>query len=187
MSRLLFISLLISGLCLQTIGKPIGLAFTDKLKDYTGKAYDIRPRGKIIVYLFLSPECPLCRNYAPIVQKMSEQYKNIQFYGIISGRTFSKGQVGAYVKDFSLTFPVLMDVDKSVANELKATVTPEALLVGSDGKEYYRGLIDDWITGLGRKRAQAKELYLNESIQNLLAGTPTVSATLPIGCLISNY
>lgn len=188
MSRLLFLSLLITGLCLQSIGKPPhGEVFTERLKDYTGKAYDIKPKGKILVYLFLSPECPLCQNYAPIVQKMSEKYKDIQFYGIISGRTFTKGQIGAYARDYKITFPVLIDTDKSVANELKATVTPEALLVGTDGKEYYRGLIDDWITGLGAKRAITKQLYLDESIQNLLAGTPTVTATKPIGCLISNY
>ncbi|WPV69827.1 MULTISPECIES: redoxin family protein [unclassified Chitinophaga] len=184
MSRLLLLSLLIT---MQSIGHPHGTSFTERLKDYTGKAYDIRPQGKIVVYLFLSPECPLCRNYAPIVQQLSEKYKGVQFYGIISGRTFTKGQIGAYVKDFNLTFPVLIDTDKEVANSLKATVTPEALLVGSDGKEYYRGLIDDWITGLGTKRAKTTQLYLDQSIQNLVAGVPTVTKTTPIGCLISNY
>lgn len=184
MSRLLLLCLLIS---MQSIGNPHGTSFTERLKDYTGKAYDIRPQGKIVVYLFLSPECPLCRNYAPIVQQLSEKYKNVQFYGIVSGRTFTKGAVAAYVKDYSLTFPVLMDTDKEVANSLKATITPEALLVGSDGKEYYRGLIDDWITGLGTKRAKTTQLYLDQSIQNLVAGVPTVTKTTPIGCLISNY
>lgn len=187
MSKLLLLSLLITGLCTQSIGRPNGTAFNERLKDYTGKAYDIRPQGKVIVYLFLSPECPLCKNYAPIVQKLSEKYKTVQFYGIISGRTFTKGQVGAYVKDYNLTFPVLIDTDKEVANSLRATVTPEALLVGSDGKEYYRGLIDDWITGLGTKRAKTTQLYLDQSIQNLVAGVPTISKTTPIGCLISNY
>ncbi|SFW51461.1 Thiol-disulfide isomerase or thioredoxin [Chitinophaga sancti] len=172
---------------MQSIANPHGTAFNERLKDYTGKTYDIRPQGKIVVYLFLSPECPLCRNYAPIVQKLSEKYKSVQFYGIISGRTFTRGQVAAYAKDFNLSFPVLMDTDKEVANSLKATITPEALLVGSDGIEYYRGLIDDWITGLGTKRAKTTQLYLDQSIQNLVAGVPTITKTTPIGCLISNY
>ena len=191
MSRLFYCALLAGILFTQTLNAQlIASAVTSsvaKLKDVNGKAYTLKPMGKAVVYVFLSPECPLCKNYAPILQAMKEKYQDVQFYGIISGRTFLKDEVAAYVKDYSISFPVLMDTDKRVAAYLRATVTPEVLLIGKNGKEYYRGLIDDWVTGLGTKRTRPTRRYLELAINNLFAGNELVSSTKPIGCLISNY
>jgi thiol-disulfide isomerase/thioredoxin len=164
-----------------------GMTTAGRLKDYNGKTFTVKPQGKAVVYLFLSPECPLCKNYAPVLQTLQNKYPEIQFYGIISGRTFTRADVADYARDYKISFPILMDSDKQVAGYLNATVTPEALLVGNNGKEYYRGLIDDWVTGLGTKRAKVTRKYLDQAIGNLLAGSELVAATKPIGCLISNY
>jgi thiol-disulfide isomerase/thioredoxin len=158
-----------------------------KLKDYNGKTFAIKPTGKAVVYAFLSPECPLCKNYAPVLQSLKDKYPDVQFYGIISGSTFTKSEISTYVKEYGITFPVLMDADKRVADYMSATVTPEVLLIGDNGKEFYRGLIDDWVTGLGTKRVKATKKYLELAISNLLTGHELVSSTRPIGCLISNY
>jgi thiol-disulfide isomerase/thioredoxin len=191
MPKFLVIALLCSCLTVQSLRAQLLASnnFTPaaRLKDCYGKSYALKPAGKNIVYLFLSPECPLCRNYGPILAALQQKYKDVQFYGVVSGKTFTSHDVAVYVKDYGINFPVLMDGNKHVADALKATVTPEALLVGSNGKEYYRGLIDDWVTGLGAKRAKASKLYLDQAIGNLLQGSEMVSATTPIGCYISNY
>ena len=113
MSRLLFLFLLI-GFFEAHAGDHPEMNKSKRLKDVTGKTYDIKPEGKTVVYLFLSPECPLCRNYAPIVSQLSAKYKDVQFYGIVSGRTFTKEEVKAYVRDYKIPFPVLMDVAKNI-------------------------------------------------------------------------
>lgn len=191
MPKLLVFVLLAGLLSLQTTTTKLiastGFTTGGSLKDYNGKTHTIKPRGKAVVYLFLSPECPLCKNYAPVLQAMQQKYPEIQFYGIVSGKTFTRDMVAEYAKDYKITFPILMDPDKHAAASLRATVTPEALLIGENGREYYRGLIDDWVTGLGTKRAKATKLYLSLAIENLLSGSDLTYATQPIGCLISNY
>ena len=191
MPKLLVCVLLAGLLSLQTVTTRViastGFTTGGSLKDYKGKTHTIKPRGKAVVYLFLSPECPLCKNYAPVLQAMQRKYPEIQFYGIVSGKTFTREIVAEYAKDYKITFPILMDPDKQAATSLKATVTPEALLIGENGREYYRGLIDDWVTGLGTKRAKATRLYLALAIENLLSGSDLTYSTQPIGCLISNY
>ncbi|MCF6407959.1 redoxin domain-containing protein [Chitinophaga filiformis] len=191
MSRLFFCALLSGILSVHTLSAQFiasaNVMSAGRLKDYNGKTFTVKPTGKPVVYIFLSPECPLCKNYAPVLQSLQNKYKDIQFYGIISGQTFTKSEVAEYAKDYNITFPILMDTDKKVANYLNATVTPEALLIGNNGKEYYRGLIDDWVTGLGTKRVKATRKYLELAISNLLTGNELVSRTTPIGCLISNY
>ncbi|PWV50735.1 redoxin domain-containing protein [Chitinophaga sp. S165] len=191
MSRLFFCALLSGILSVHTLSAQLiassNAMSAGRLKDYNGKTFTVKPAGKPVVYIFLSPECPLCKNYAPVLQQLQNKYKDVQFYGIISGKTFTKSDVADYAKDYKITFPMLMDADKKVAGYLNATVTPEVLLIGSNGKEYYRGLIDDWVTGLGTKRIKATRKYLEQAINNLQTGNELVSQTTPIGCLISNY
>ncbi|SHN77586.1 redoxin domain-containing protein [Chitinophaga sp. CF418] len=191
MSRLFFCALLSGILSVHTLSAQLlasaNVMSAGRLKDYNGKTFTVKPAGKPVVYIFLSPECPLCKNYAPVLQGLQSKYKDVQFYGIISGQTFTQREVAEYAKEYNITFPILMDTDKKVANYLNATVTPEALLIGNNGKEYYRGLIDDWVTGLGTKRIKATRKYLELAINNLLTGNELVSQTTPIGCLISNY
>jgi len=187
MPKLLFLSLLISSLYARPVNTNFKIGGVIKAKDFNGNSYTITPDAKPVVYIFLSPECPLCQNYAPIVQALADKYKGIQFFGVVSGSTFTKEAVAAYARDYKIKFPLLKDTDKKIAHELKATVTPEALLIGKKGKEYYRGLIDDWVTGLGTKRFKANSNFLDQAIINLITGSEEVYSTKPIGCFISNY
>jgi thiol-disulfide isomerase/thioredoxin len=165
----------------------VKLASVSKLKDFNGKTYTIKPAGKSVAYLFLSTECPLCKNYAPVLEKLQKEHPEIQFYGVISGVTFSRTEVATFTKDYGISFPLLMDPAKHISNTMKATVTPEVILTGADGKEYYRGLIDDWVVGLGKTRKVVTKKYLEQAITNLEAGGQPLTATTPIGCLISNF
>ncbi|MCK7560147.1 hypothetical protein MKQ70_36605 [Chitinophaga sedimenti] len=75
-----------------------------------------------------------------------------------------------------------------LVRQLKATTTPEVVLLDKHGNIYYRGLIDNWVSALGKKRARATELYFSDALSGLVAGSlikPTFTA--PIGCLINEY
>lgn len=191
MSKLFLLTLLGGLLITQPLSAQliadVKLASVNRLKDFNGKMFTVKPAGKSVAYLFLSTECPLCKNYAPVLEKLKHKYPDVQFYGIISGITFSKSEVATFTKDYGITFPVLMDPAKHISTSLRATVTPEVILIGNDGKEYYRGLIDDWVVGLGKTRRVASKNYLEQAINNLAAGGQPLTATTPIGCLISNF
>jgi thiol-disulfide isomerase/thioredoxin len=191
MSKLFLVTLLAGLLMTRPLSAQliagVKLASVSRLKDFNGKTFTIKPAGKSVAYLFLSTECPLCKNYAPVLEKLQLKYPDIQFYGIISGVTFSKSEVAAFTKDYGITFPVLMDPAKHISTNMKATVTPEVILTDKDGKEYYRGLIDDWVVGLGKTRRVTSKKYLEQAINSLEAGGKPLTATTPIGCLISNF
>ncbi|WP_449436222.1 hypothetical protein [Pedobacter steynii] len=55
-----------------------------KLIDLNGKAGQINLSTPVI-FVFLSPECPLCKNYLPGLVKLQNANKGISFYGIIPG------------------------------------------------------------------------------------------------------
>jgi len=191
MAKLLLLTL-ISGLFLtqpvsaQLIARE-KLAPVNRLKDFNGKTFMVKPAGKPVAYIFLSTECPLCKNYAPVLQAMQQKHPEIQFYGIISGITFLRSEVAAFTRDYGITFPLLMDPAKHIANSLDATVTPEVILMGKNGKEYYRGLIDDWVVALGKTRKVATKKYLEQAINSVETGGEPLPATTPVGCLISNF
>lgn len=188
----LFLLILLSGLTvIQSANAQLiagsKLAAVSKLKDFNGKTFPVKPTGKPVAYLFLSTECPLCKNYAPVLQALQNKYKDVQFYGIISGATFSRKDVAEYVKDYGITFPVLMDPAKHMSNSMNATVTPEVILLSGTGQEYYRGLIDDWVVGLGKTRKVVSKKYLEQAINSWQTGAGPIAATVPVGCLISNF
>lgn len=160
---------------------------SSKLKDYNGKTYTVKPSGRSVAYVFISTECPLCKNYAPVLQALQDKYKDVQFYGIVSGITFSRPEVATFTKEYGIKFPVLMDPSKKISAAMNATVTPEVILLNEDGKEYYRGLIDDWVVSLGKTRRVTSKRYLDQAIYSMQKGGPAVAATTPIGCLICNF
>ena len=42
------------------------------------------------LFIFLSPECPLCQQASAGLNKLFEQYNNkVAFYGIVPGKTYS--------------------------------------------------------------------------------------------------
>jgi thiol-disulfide isomerase/thioredoxin len=158
-----------------------------KLKDYKGKSYSLKPAGKAVAYVFLSTDCPLCKNYAPVLEALQEKYLDIQFFGIVSGVTFTRTDVATYAIEYGITFPVLMDPLKRAAIGMNATTTPQVILVDANGKEFYRGLIDNWVVSLGKQRKVATKKYLEDAIKSLQAGGQPIPATTPVGCLISNF
>jgi hypothetical protein len=81
--------------------------------------------------------------------------------------------------------PVLLDPQHRLVQRLKATVTPEAVVVGKKGELLYRGRIDDGYVALGKKRAAVTEHDLDAALEAIAAGKPVKKTeTKAVGCLI---
>jgi thiol-disulfide isomerase/thioredoxin len=139
--------------------------------------------------VFLSPECPLCKNYSLVLNTLQEKFSNkVRFYGIVPGRTYSAEDVQQYVDDYKMQFPVWIDLQKQLSTQLQASVTPEVVLISKSGSLVYRGAIDDWVQALGQKKAKPQQHYLEEAITNYLQNKQVlVKQTTPIGCLINEF
>lgn len=80
---------------------------------------------------------------------------------------------------------MLLDPQHQLVKFARATVTPEAVVIGKNGQVLYRGRIDDGYVAFGKKRAIATEHDLIEVLDTLTAGKPLKKTeTKAIGCLI---
>src|SRR4051794_19834831 len=49
------------------------------------------------LFIFLSPECPLCKNYSSTLNTLYLQFSNdILFYGVIPGKAYTTKEVQAF-------------------------------------------------------------------------------------------
>jgi len=140
------------------------------------------------VYLFLSPECPLCQNYTRTLNLLEKQYGGkVTFYGVIPGKTWKAADISAFKAKYHVSFSLQMDTDLHLTHALHATTTPEAILLADDSM-VYEGAIDNWYKSLGRAGSRPTQNYLQDAIAAVLRHeAPPVRKTTPVGCLINDF
>ena len=144
--------------------------------------------ASLYVYMFLSPECPLCRHYIPQLKKLQELYKDrLIIKGIFPGRAYSADTLKAFSREYGINFPLYIDPDKTLTMYLSVSVTPEVMVFTKDAEKIYAGAIDDWLKELGQMRVRASRMYLDDAISAALAGKKiTVPQTNAKGCLVND-
>jgi peroxiredoxin len=153
----------------------------------TGFSFSELKNNKASIILFLSPDCPMCQNYTLTIKQMEEQYEKagIHFYGIFPGTWYSVEEIIRFKKEYQLNINMLLDKDKQLTHLLKATITPEAVVINHDGKILYQGRIDNWMYTAGKKRLVITKHELKDALEAIVNNrTISVSKTDPVGCLI---
>lgn len=164
-----------------------------KLKDArTSKNMSItktKAAKPLLLFIFLSPECPLCKNYAPVFNDVKKKFdESVAMVGIIPGRTYTGAAVTSYASKYQLSFPLLIDPLKKLTNYLHAAITPEVILLNERYELVYKGAIDNRVKQLGAKRWQATEYYLTDAIsQYLQHASVVVKRVKATGCLINDF
>jgi len=80
---------------------------------------------------------------------------------------------------------VIFDKRHQVVRATGATQTPQAVVVGPEGRILYSGRIDNRYAALGRARRKATETDLREALEEILAGREvSVPRTKTVGCYI---
>ncbi|MEM8894955.1 MAG: redoxin domain-containing protein [Bacteroidota bacterium] len=164
------------------------------LTNYDGFDFDLSSyRNKdLTVYIFLGHECPICQKYGHTLRTFHEEFqkKNIDIIGIVPLRDVGIETIAEYVELYDFKFPVLSDRNRILTDVVKATVTPEIIMVDNKGDLIYRGMIDNWFYALGKYRRVTTEFYLQDAIEAYLSNQQVaVQKTDPIGCFINmtNY
>jgi peroxiredoxin len=162
-----------------------GFAFT--LHDFRGKEHRLADHaGHPVVVAFVGCQCPLAQLYAPRLAEIARELepRGIHFLAIASNAQDSLTDVAAFARRHRIPFPVLLDPDQSVADRLGIERTPEVLLLDSERVVRYRGRIDDQYD-VGAERPTARQRFLLEAIDDLLAGRPVAQPRVsPVGCLL---
>lgn len=145
---------------------------------------------KLCCFVFLSPECPLSKNYGPLMVSLQSKYgADVGFFMIVPGRSFRQQEITAFSRDYLHGHTIWNDKHKRLTAYLKATVTPEVVLLeGATGKLLYRGAPDNWAFSLGKQRPAATEHYLQNAMDQYLGGLAVaVPFAGPVGCFINDF
>ncbi|GGA97450.1 hypothetical protein GCM10011511_20980 [Puia dinghuensis] len=145
--------------------------------------------GTMRVFVFLSPECPLCQNYTRTLNQLQQQYAGkVKFTGIIPGKTWKQSDITTFTEKYHIAYLLQVDRDLHITHSLHATTTPEAILLGPDNTVIYQGAIDNWYKSLGRAGNKPTQNYLQDAIDYTLRHQPPpVKKTTPVGCLINDF
>ena len=127
-----------------------------------------------IVLFFIARDCPGSARDRDEMARLASLHgpRGVLFLGIdVSARNLGQGDSWS-----GLPFPVVRDHEFRVASQAGASVTPEAVVLTSDGQVVYKGRID------GRFDDHPQERELEAAILSMLAGeSPRIAATPAIG------
>jgi len=195
------ITLLFSSLCILSmfvsvdaaepeVREALGRRIPDfVLPDSTGNEIALSDfnDGSAVIVVFLQTSCPIGNAYVPVLADLQERYKDqgVRVIGINSNLHDNVDEIAAHVKDFEISFPMLIDEEQIVADLFAAQRTPEAFIVDRRGNVVYRGRIDDRF-GYTYKRPDARRLDLEDALKELLAAKPVTRPEVePEGCIIT--
>jgi thiol-disulfide isomerase/thioredoxin/mono/diheme cytochrome c family protein len=151
------------------------VAFTD-LTGKAGKLSDFKA-SKLTVIAFTNTTCPVCKKYAPSLQRIEKDFaaKGVSFLFVNPTKTDKPG-------DHSFAGRYVHDKDGILTAALGATSTAEVFVIDSARTVQYRGAIDDQY-GLGYSLESPRFRYLTVALNDLLAQrNPVVQSTTAPGC-----
>jgi thiol-disulfide isomerase/thioredoxin len=159
------------------------------IQTVTGHAtHLLLPSNELLVIAFLSPECPICKNYSPKLVTLANKYaKQAAFVGIIPG-SFDIADVMEFQKKYLPTWKLFRDRSLSLTRYLEGKVTPEVLVIDiKNDALIYKGAIDDWVVSLGKTRSHTSNYYLDAALNNFVNNKQPIPFTTPVGCLINDF
>jgi len=153
------------------------------------KKFDLEglKKNRASIFIFLSPDCPLCQGYAPAIRSLDSIYSkdSIKTYAIFPGQLYSDESIKKFFSEFKLNIPYFIDDDFVLCEFMKATITPEAFIVNKEGEVIYGGRIDNWAYELGKKRTTITQHDLSDALQNFISGKEIKNKnTEAVGCII---
>lgn len=169
----------------KTVGQAVAPFSAPDVYGETRSLSDFADR-KAVVVLFLGTECPLVKLYAGRLNQLAKDYaeRGVALVGVNSNRHDSITDIGAYIRQHQIGFPILKDLDNKIADQFAAERTPEAFVLDENRVIRYRGRIDDQY-GVGVQRQEARRRDLAEALDQVLAGqSVTTPLTEAPGCLI---
>ncbi|MEO8315710.1 MAG: redoxin family protein [Pseudomonadota bacterium] len=159
------------------------------LLDQNGKSHKLYYLSdkKAVVIMVQGNGCPITRTAWNMLKEVRAEYaaRGIEFMMLNPNLQDDRASVQAEAKEFGYDIPVLIDQSQLVGEALGVTRTAEVFVIETKSwNVVYRGPVDDRLN-YERQRATAKEKYLIDALNNVLAGKPvTVTKRDSPGCIV---
>lgn len=143
--------------------------------------------AKAIVFVFVRTDCPISNRYAPEIQRLFMKYapQGIAFWLVYSDPDTRPAEISSHTKEYQLSLGVLLDPRHALVKKAGVCVTPEVAVFFPDGREVYRGRIDNRHIDFGKERPAPTQQDLDEALISILSGKPVTNPTTrAVGCYI---
>jgi hypothetical protein len=167
----------------------LSAAPTSAVTDLNGRAVDPFAANdkRATVLLFITNDCPISNAYAPEVKRLCDAYmpKRVDFYLVYADPALNAADARKHYLDYGYKCSALLDPKHILARKAGATVTPEAAVFLPDGREVYRGRINDLYVDYGKARFAPTTNDLRDVLE-LIAQDRAVQerTTVAVGCHI---
>ena len=149
----------------------------------------LEPAGVANVLFFVATDCPISNSYAPEIQRICGAYasKGIGCALIYEEARLTADDARKHLDEHRYhRMPAAIDRDGALAARVRASVTPEAVVVDRHGAIRYRGRIDNFYAALGRPRQVVTAHDLQDALNAVVDGRPVAtSKTEAVGCYIA--
>lgn len=158
-----------------------------ELTGLDGQVYRLADqRGKIVVLVFWSAECPWSRQYDAWLSAQASRWaaEGVELWAVASNVNEPRESLAQVVSERQLTFPLLLDEGCRVADLYGAQTTPHVFVIDPAGRLVYRGAIDDRTF----RQRTATVNYLEQTLQAIRQGRrPSPDETPAYGCAIVRF
>lgn len=106
-----------------------------KLPTFDGKKISLQEQhGKIVILNFWASWCEPCRIEMPHFQTFYEEYnQDIEILAVNVTRKDKMKNVGAFVDEYDLTFPILLDTSGEISTIYGAFALPATIIIDREG------------------------------------------------------
>lgn len=136
--------------------------------------------NKAVAVVFIGARCPYSKAYDTRLVALAGELRDVALVAIAPNADESLEELKEHARRKGYPFAVLHDADQATSDAWGAQKTPEAFLIGKDGRVVYHGRIDDDTEGTQVHRRDLK-LAIDEYLAN---GKVQVAETRAFGCAI---
>jgi peroxiredoxin len=132
---------LIAGL-IMVIGSGLAWGMDFQLTDLDGKSQSLsQHRGKVVLVNFWATWCKPCTTEMPAMQTTYDKLRDKGFVVLAINELEDEAKVREHIKQYSHTFPVLLDRSNKVANQFGVFGLPVSVFIDEKGvvREYIKG------------------------------------------------
>jgi thiol-disulfide isomerase/thioredoxin len=139
-----------------------------------------------VALIFISPYCPTANAFLPEISRIAARYGDrVRFYLVQSDPAVTAADAKKQGELYEISATMLLDPGLMLAKRVKATVTPEAVVLGAAGRPLYQGRINDLYLNRTRKQPEPKTHDLVAALDAILAGQAVPTAgPKAVGCSI---
>ena len=183
---------LFAALCIAYAQSSFAVQHVDDftLLDQNGKPHELhhQPDKKVLVLMVQGNGCPITRAAWSALKEIRARFaaRGVGFMMLNPNLQDDRASIRAEAREFGYDIPILIDGTQAVGEALGVTRTAEVFVIETKTwNVVYRGPVDDRLT-YERQRATAREEYLADALNDVLAGKPVAVARRDsAGCIVN--